>query len=341
MIKKKINFHTESTKLFRENHSVADYVQKWGHFTSVALLDPSCHIFHCPEANGIIGYKVKAGCAIVFGDPVCAQMNVEQLINRFHDYCYRSVKNIVHVSASQQFVTWGLQHKYRTAISIGNEIILDPSFDPKERKGFDASNLRNKCNQAKRLNIIIKEHLTDDPHIERDIENVARSWLQGRKGLQIYLLQIDLFAHRSNKRWFYAQQNDEIIGVLMLNKLDSYQGWYLNMLMTTQTAPPITSEVLVLSALDALRLERCNFVTIGTLASSALETVIGLSHAATWFAKNTFKLITTLFKLHSRQWYWKKFQPQTAPSFLLGSNQGIGIREIVGIMGSLNAGRPS
>src|ERR1700733_11495459 len=55
-----------------KNRSVVDYVQKWGHASSIALFDPACKIFSDPDVDGVIGYRLQSKCVIVFGDPVCA-----------------------------------------------------------------------------------------------------------------------------------------------------------------------------------------------------------------------------------------------------------------------------
>ena len=70
-----------------ENKTVAQQISRWGNAASIALLDPSCNIFSVPHLEGIIGYRIASQYAIVFGDPVCEQKVIKDLLSSFHEHC--------------------------------------------------------------------------------------------------------------------------------------------------------------------------------------------------------------------------------------------------------------
>lgn len=79
-----------STK--EKNHSIADYIAKFGNHSSIALLDPCYTIFNIPDIYRIIGYRVESNCAILFGDPLCPPQNIPLLAHAFHDFCFKQKK---------------------------------------------------------------------------------------------------------------------------------------------------------------------------------------------------------------------------------------------------------
>jgi lysylphosphatidylglycerol synthetase-like protein (DUF2156 family) len=319
------------------DESVGEYVFRWGNPASIALLDPACKIFSAQSIDGVIGYRMASKYVVVIGDPVCPHDSLEDLMRAFHAFCSAQDKNVIYIATSEQFMKWSMNRYCSSAIECGVEVILNPTIDPTNKTGKKASLLRNKYNQSIRDGIQVKEYDGYDEQLEEAMQEVRDSWLQNRKGPQIYYLQVNLFADRIHKRWFYAEHQGRIIGVLMLNRIDAHHGWVINILMVVPDALTVTSEFLILSALATLRAEECTFLSIGTVPGSQLGHIEGLGFFSQWLARNIFKTAKKIFRLEDRQRYWKKFYPQTKPTYVLFSKARIKFSEIMGIMRALNA----
>jgi len=320
-----------------DNGARVDYLQRLGNAASIVLLDPACMAFSVPHIDGVIPYRFEAGAAVVFGDPVCSLADRPMLVQEFYAYCKSKNKTVVYVAVSEQFVNWSFTQGRFSALEIGHEIILDPSQDPKALSGNYANLLRRKYNHSIKNGITVKEYLGDDPAVEKAIEQVGVDWLAARKGPQIYIAKVDMFAHRHNKRWFYAEYQGNVVGVLLLNKIEAYQGWVIHVLILSPEAPKTTSEFIALCALDVLREEGCRFFTIGTLPGSYLGRIEGMNSASKWMARKVYKVALYFFKLGERQRYWRKFQPKFEPSFVLINNPRIRLKEIWAIIKAYNA----
>ena len=169
------------------------------------------HIFSTPKVDGIIGYRLESNCALVFGDPLCAWQDLPLLVDTFHQQFTNQGKTIIYLLASEQFKTWAQEKNYvHTALSMGNEIILDPKIDPQSIKGKHASTLRNQYSQMVRAQITVKEYVENDTMLEQTMKQVGSQWLENRSGPQTSLLSIDIFSDRSNKRLFYAEHNNNL-----------------------------------------------------------------------------------------------------------------------------------
>jgi lysylphosphatidylglycerol synthetase-like protein (DUF2156 family) len=190
---------------------------------------------------------------------------------------------------------------------------------------------------AQHKGVSIKEYLAHDANIEQVIEQVGVSWLKSRRGPQIHISNIYLFDNRIGKRWFYAQQGNQIIGLVVLNQLQARQGWHLNHLMFTSDAAHGTPELLVVSVLEILQGEDCSFVSFGVAPADQLGTISGLSHFSAWTARQVYKIVNKMFHLKGHKMFWGKFHPQTQPSYLLFSQSRIGLREALALMRAMNA----
>ncbi len=116
----------------------------------------------------------------------------------------------------------------RVRIEFGRELWIDPQDDPRSRTGVHASLVRRKVRHALKEKVTAHEYTSYDADLEQAIEQVGDAWLQGRKGLQIYIAGIRLFEIGRENAGFNARQGDQVIGILQLNRLESRDGWLLN-----------------------------------------------------------------------------------------------------------------
>jgi len=315
----------------------ADYVQQWGHPTSVGIFDSECQIFSVPEMDGIIGYRWQAKNAVVLGDPICPPATLLSLVTAFTSYCNAHNKKIIYVGTSDHFAQWALHHcMYSCSIEIGSEIIINPMQNPLAGTGKNASRLRNKHSLALRDGLEVKEYIEYDCALEQSMEKVATLWQQNRKGPQIYLTQLSILSDRANKRYFYAEQQGDMIGVLILNRIDAYQGWFINILMLVPNAHNSTSEFIILKALESLRAQECNHLSIGVNAGNELGQIQGFNSFFSWVARKAYYCINRVFQLDNCERYWNKFSPVKKPSFLLFSQSRLGLQDITDILYALN-----
>lgn len=338
---------TKSTALFpgasaepmtAERQHIVACVRKWAGSAAAAVLDPACTLFTTLNSDGLIAYRIELRCAVVFGDPVCPPAAMPRLVSAFHAYCHELGLNVVYINATQQFTTWAMQHVCQASVAFGHEIILAPQSDPRSLTGANASLLRRKVRHALHKGTLVKEYLTPDIKLEQQLEAVGTAWLKSRHGPQIFISHIRLFSDRLGKRWFYARHGDKIVGVLVLNQMQTFHGWLLNSLMMTPDAPHGTPELLVTTAIDTLRNEGCRHLSCGSVPAKQLGEIVGPGSISAWLLRQAFKGATTIFRLNGRMKFWEKFQPACRPSYVLFSQSRIHLREIWALMRALNVG---
>lgn len=313
-------------------------VRKWAGSTTDAILDPACQIFRVPEVEGLIGYRKENGCVIVYGDPACPPDQTEGLIRAFHGHCARENLKVIYLIISEKFARWLLNNGYcKTMIEYGEELIIDPHDDPRKKEGVRACLVRRKVRHAEHEDVTVKEYTTLDPKIEKGIIETGDRWLKARKGPQIHFSHVRSFEHRNGKRWFYAEKNGKIVGVVILSRLEKHQGWLMNHLMFVPDAPHGVPEFLVVTALETLSKEGCRYVTFGTVPAGQLGEIIGLGGLSMYLTRHIYNLANIIYHLNGKKKFWEKFDPGSTKAFLSFKDSHIGLKEIIALKKGLNA----
>jgi lysylphosphatidylglycerol synthetase-like protein (DUF2156 family) len=258
------------------------------------------------------------------------------LAQAFQHYCKEEGWRVAYITVSEGFAKWAIQHVSGSLMAVAEELVVDPHVDRKT--GTKERNLRNKVKIAQRAGVTVHEYLGNEPALENAIEEVGNAWLKGRKGAQLYLAQVQLFAERLGKRWFYARHGEGIVGVALLNQLSARNGWLMQLLLISPDAPNGTSEQLVTATLQALRSEGCRFLSFGAAQSEELGEMIGIHPVIQWLARMGFQAMKRIYHLDRRRDYWKKYQPQSEGSYILFSEKRVGLREGLSVIRALNGG---
>lgn len=318
------------------DNALVETVRKYGGQASDALLDLDCKQFSVAGIEGFIGYKTACDCAILFGDPVAPLNNSEILLDAFFETFASKFHNIIVLTASESLKEKTLGKEFKACVQFGNELFIDPFDDPLKRTGEKASLVRRKVRHAAKEGVIVQEYKAPDEKLEREIEELAVKWRKSRKGVQIHTSQIKIFANRLGKRWFYAEKEGKVLGVLLLNKTDITNGYLLNRYLVLPEAPGGVPESLVICAMDTLRDEGCRNLSFGSSVDLSKENIQGLSPLQDWIARKTLAFSNKLFKLSQRQTFWEKFHPNASASYILFQKPQIGLKELFALCKTLN-----
>lgn len=312
------------------------WIRKWGYVNTDGLLEETTHFFTSPDHEGFIGYRVENSHAIVFGEPVASEETKPLLAKAFQDFCASKNWGVVYTMISKEFAEWTFHHQSASIIEWGKNFILDPAQNPTKNKGSNGVLVRKKVKHALRDQVLIHEYQGNDPLIEKSLSDVASEWLERRRGPQIYLAHVTLFEDRLGKRWFYAEQNGRLIGILVLNELQEKKGWLLNNVMLLQNAPNGTSELLIVSALETLEKENCHYVVAGPVTTTALGEMKGINRTLSELIRLVFKGAKMIFHLEGYETYWIKFNPQLEPSYLSFPEKNISFSSIKALITAYN-----
>lgn len=301
---------------------------RYGSTASEAMFDFPCKFFQIPQCSGIIAYRVEYNCAIVLGDPICPENEISQLTEAFHRFCQESNLNVIYVIVSEKFARWARQSHCNILIEVCEELIINPEEDP----CLESSRMRHKVSRAIKKGLTVHEYIPFNEEIENALKEVGVKWEKAIKGWHMYLGHLNFFENYTGKRWFYVKDKDRIISMLMLSKLDAYDGWLLKFLATLPDAYHDTSEFLMTSVLEILRKENCRFLTKGMVPLDYLGEISGLGSISSKISRGIYQVISWIFQFKKRKEYWLRYNPKVQPSYLLLSRPHIGFNEIRALM---------
>lgn len=298
---------------------LSELISQYGNHASIALLDPRTHLFKGEKVPGILGYQVHRGCIAVYGDPVCQKCDAIDFFKEFTAFTDTAKLGTCFVTSSHDFTHKLCQdHPEYKKLKVGKELIVNTFHSP--AKGASGRGLKNRLNLAKRAGVVLHEYKAEDPTLRKEIEGVKQEWLKNRKGPQIFLSSIDLFETLNGKRLFYASCQEEIVGALQLQKLGPIDGYLVQILMAKPSSPAGTSESLMMHAIETLRTEGIQSLSLGAAITPTLDHLDAFHPLFRWSAQKIFNFADKLFRLSHKEFFWSKFRPEEKDLYLISNN---------------------
>ncbi|MES2121844.1 MAG: phosphatidylglycerol lysyltransferase domain-containing protein [Chlamydiota bacterium] len=311
---------------------VVELVRKWAEVNTDGILDKTTQIFSVPHIEGLVGYRIELGNAVVYGDPVCSPTDKVSLAKEFANYCQSKKLKPIYIIVSEEFAHLAGEFLSFSLIEFGKKFVLNPL------KHCDSPTtlLRKKVRQSTKHGVEICEHTCSDPLLEEEMGELAAAWVNARKGIQIYLAEPTIFDDRVGKRWFYAKREGKVIGFVVLNRLFSRDGWLLNNVMVAKNSPSGVSEHLVFAAMQALQKEECPYVLIGPVPAKDLGKITGIGKTIASITRWVYKGVKKTCHLDGHEIFWDKFQPELGSSYLLFPRNKFRPTSIFALLRALN-----
>ncbi|MCF7970869.1 MAG: DUF2156 domain-containing protein [Methylococcaceae bacterium] len=318
--------------------SDVELIRCYGGSVSHAALDPLLSTFRTPGIDGLIGFLVVRRCAVVQGDPICAPEYKTSLADAFSRYCANKGWSILYSAATEPMHAYARKHGYAT-MQFAELLIANPQHDPElERRG---RHLRQHLNHVRRTGLVVREYLGNtkpNAQLETQIQATYEQWLTARHGLQMHLGQQHLFANKSGRRWFVADQSGNVVGMLSMLHIECFESHHLiNIVFSSPSAPLYSNELMVVTALQALREEGVHSVCLGVGPLAALGQIEGCHGMTEFLARKLYQLAATAMNLHGRTVFWEKYHiTQREPLYLLFQSPRIGLRELNALFKALH-----
>ncbi len=320
-----------------EPSSDIDLVRRHGGPVSHAALNPAFRTFRFPGIDGLIAFQLHRRCAVVMGDPICPPEQRTELAAAFAKYCAHNKWSVFYAVASDEMQRFNGQAG-GGALEVGDLLIADPQHDPEA--GSKARSLRRNINRVRRENVKVWEYhgnSSPDPELEARAELALESWRANRTGFQMYVA-LRIFADRPGCRWFIAEREGAIVGLLYMTTVNCGGCRYsIDLVFATPDAPRHTSELLVVTAFKALREEGEKAVCLGVGPKAELGEIHGFGPIASRVARGVYQLSNRMMPQHGKTVFWEKFGiVRREPVYLLFERPRVGVRELGGLLKAYN-----
>ena len=230
---------------------------------------------------GVVAYRVCHGCAVVVGQPVCRDTDLNRCIAEFMVFLERSDLKLLMVGVE----SWALErldlpvHKLE-AFKIGEQ----PEWNC-QHYGLNAPtrrSLRAQVNRARNKGVEVRAlsgegntHL--NPAQKLAIDHILERWMERRPiAILKFMVSLEPLSNSSEKLYFLAEREGAPIGFLAAIPVFERHGWFFEDVIRVPEAPNGTSELLIHEAMSFVQARGDEFVTLGLaplagVADSAAE----------------------------------------------------------------------
>jgi phosphatidylglycerol lysyltransferase len=231
---------------------------------SLVSIAPGAATWSMPGIDGAIIYGEFGRVWLAAGDPLAHADDIKPLVIGFMAMASKAKRIAAFVPATDRFareaITLGL-----TAIKIG----AAPYFDLKtwQPRGNPAKHMRAGVNKALRAGVHVELVEDFDPAFRKETADLCLQWLKSRRAAASFgwLLALDPFASAERKKLFVARDsNKRLVGLVAASPIPTRDGWYLEDVLRSPTAPPGTADLLVTEALGHLKKSGAAMATLGT-----------------------------------------------------------------------------
>ena len=231
---------------------------------SLVSIAPGARFWSCPEIEGAITYNEFGKVWLVPGDPLVSQEKATELTRRFIEAAREQGRFTAFLPATERFAMQVAPLGLR-AVKIAAAPYFDlTSWGP---RGDRAKKARAGVNQARRAGVRVTLVDRIDQTLKEETAYLSLSWLKTRRCAVKFgwLFALDPFQHAARKKFFTARDSaGNLVGFLAASPIPAREGWYLEDVLRLPSAPGGTADLLVVEALNLLKLEGGKVATLGT-----------------------------------------------------------------------------
>ena len=216
---------------------------------------------------GVVAYRVCHGCAVVVGQPVCRDTDLNRCIAEFMVFLERSDLKLLMVGVE----SWALErldlpvHKLE-AFKIGEQ----PEWNC-QHYGLAPTrrSLRAQVNRAKNKGVEVRALSSEgnthlNPAQKLAINHILERWMERRPiAILKFMVSLEPLANSSEKLYFLAEREGSPIGFLAAVPVFERHGWFFEDVIRVPEAPNGTSELLIHEAMSFVQARGDEFVTLG------------------------------------------------------------------------------
>lgn len=247
-------------------------IQEYGwNNTSFQTLEPYFEYWFDPSGPGVVAYYRAWGTWVVAGAPICPLERMVTCALTFAVAAKDAGYRVCFFGTAARFAEQISQQA--THVKIGEQPCWDPTRWDNDAKRMKLISSQKRRAERKGLTVrqVSPEVMNDSHSSERQqAEQVIIEWQRAHKmATMSFVVHLDAFSFASERRYFLAERKSannsesEPVGFLSLVPIYARDGFFLEDLIRTPTAPNGTTEALIDAAMRSLAVEGRTYATLG------------------------------------------------------------------------------
>lgn len=288
------------------------------HSLAYSALQRSVRFFELPNSGGI-AYRKYLGHHMVLGDPLCSESSANDLIDAFIESHERPVFAQIGRETADILAARGFQV---TPLGCDTEVdVQDFSLT-----GHSKRDLRRARNRAERSGLSVTE-ARDCEALRFELKQLSNRWISTRsvKRRELsFLVRPLAFEPESGVRIFIANQGARLHGFVIFDpryRVGCNVGYTASILRTEPDAPAGTVDFILLSAIEQLRREGVQSLSLGVMPFHNLDEAVITKDVT---ARPLFKLLRIIARrdcapflnISGLNFHKSRYCPRTEPVYL-------------------------
>jgi phosphatidylglycerol lysyltransferase len=286
---------------------------------SYFALDEAKTYFFSSSGQTVISYVLEGSTAVVAGDPIGPEDDLDCAIKEFVNFCSEQDWTIVFWQTRDKLLDLyrqaGLHH-----LKIGEDAIINvQNFS---LKGGAMANVRTSAKRAEKegLHVIFYRGQVIDQEQLRQLEQISRHWLASKGGVEMGF-SMGRFSTQGDSEQLYAlavDDSNKVHAFVSFIPIYGRHGWGLDLMRRAEPCAPGTMELLLARTIEYLKTTGAEIASLGLAplsnANGEGETFLGsrIDYLSNRFGNPAKNLSLFNFK--------KKFQPTWESRYLVYSD---------------------
>ncbi len=276
--------------------------------TSFQVLEPGlayCFI----DDDACVAFMATGHAWVVAGAPIAPETRVAEVARLFTRLARERRQRVVFFATERRFVNVTPE---LASILVGEQPIYDPAEWGATVAGTRSlrEQLRRARNKAVKVRRVQPAELeVRSAELRRAVQALIDRWMGAQPMPPMgFLVRVDPFSFCHERRFFVAQQRDEVVGFAAVIPVFSRKGWFIEDLVRSPRAPNGTVELLVDAAMRDAAALGSHYVTLG---------LAPLAGAVDFWLHNAKRYGSALYDFAGLRAFKAKFRPKEwAPIYL-------------------------
>lgn len=259
-------------------HHARKLVLRYGwNTTAYQILNSNISRWFSGDGTAVIGYVVTRRYRVVAGAPVCAPEQVNKVVCAFEADAWQAGQRVCYLNADEYLRVILAARRPVAHLLLGAE----PVWHPQQwiTRVSSKASLRAQITRARNKHVLVMPWTADQATNHPDLRRCLQSWLQTRGLPPIqFPFASDTLMNLTDRKVIVATHGGKTVGFLIAAPVPARQGWIIEQIIRSPTAPNGTAELLLDAVMHDLVQSGTTYVTLGP---SLLSTRSTLPHTPT------------------------------------------------------------
>lgn len=295
------------------------------------ILEDDKQYFFAKTCEGVIGYTIINNIAIVAGEPICSNSDINNILLEFKKYCSEKSLSICFCQVSEKYKAI-LEDADFIVQEYGKEAIIN--LDTYTIRGAKTAKIRWANNKMDKLGVRVWEYeplIKRDEEIEKQINNVSNEWLKMKKSGELsFMLGTISLDTPFDRRYFIASDSEEnVLGFMVCFPYKSGKGYFIDITRRSKEAPLGIMEKLTIGICEILKEDESKEVSLGLAPLADIQCGKSLENKVIYkFFKLIYKHMSSFYGFKALHDYKKKYNPSAWESRFIAFSSDASILSI-------------